>query len=116
MPLDISSYFTSSSIYKLAQKFLLGQNLISKSQQLVADLEAIDSQSPDTFSDTQATSKSAGQSEFDARIAHSIDDILDLREKLGIIESGDKQARSDSESDLKALLSPEKGQKFNSLL
>lgn len=108
--------YTFSSSYKTIQNFLIGENIARKSTQLAEDLALIKAREsdPEGFAKAHEEEESAFKSNFDSRIEQSINDILDIREKLGIIT--DESSRDEAHSALKDLLSPEKGSQYNSIL
>ncbi len=72
--------------YRTFQNYSIGQNLISKAEQLVNDLESLKSapKTTDTLTDLFKTDTQKAQAKLDELIKGSIEEITQLRKSLGI--------------------------------
>jgi len=110
LPLTYDLFPVISTSYKDVQNFLVGENLVRKSAQLVQDLELIKQRESNPEAFAQLTEVSTTSEAFDKRIEKSIEEIIDIRTSLGISKPAGKDPIS-----LEDLLSPDKGTLINSL-
>lgn len=112
--MNIPSYSFSSS-FKAVQNFIIGENIARKSTQLADDLALIKAREadPEGFAQANEQELNTSKTSFNTRIEQSINDILDIRERLGMLDSN---ARDEAYSSLKDFLSPEKGSNYNNIL
>ena len=114
MPLTYNLFPAISTSFKDVQNFLVGENLVRKSAQLVQDLELIKQRksNPEAFAQlTEAVASSSASEQLNNRIDQSIEEIIDIRTSLGITQPAGKDPIS-----LENLLSPDKGTLVDNLL
>ena len=110
LPVSTPSFPAFNSSFKDVQNFLVGENLIRKAAQLRNDLALIRERdaNPEAFIErTQSSTNTL----FEERIEKSIQDIIDIRTRLGITEPQGRHTKP-----LEELLNPSKGSVINSLL
>ncbi len=102
----IYSLLNYGASYKTIQNYSLGQNLVSKSAQLVHDLERINATSEHPLLDVN-TNLNFAEEKLDELIAGSIKEIIELRKSLGITTPAGQN------KPLDALFKSVKGSVFN---
>ncbi len=86
MTLNIFSQMNYSVSHKTLQNQMLGQKLVSKAQQLVENLERINTSPMRTLPSPENNLKLA-EDKLDELIAGSIKEIIEIRKSLGITEA-----------------------------
>lgn len=110
LPVSTPSFPAFNSSFKDVQNFLVGENLVRKATQLRNDLALIRERDADPEAFIERT-QSNTNTLFEERIEKSIQDIIDIRTRLGITEPQGRNIKP-----LEELLNPPKGSVVNSLL